>query len=657
MDMTTVAGPRPDEPPADAGNPARSSPGDDRRGRPRVVVAVAGGPESEALIRRGARVAERFPDGELMAVHVVAGSRQHAAEPAALSRQRRLVESLGGTWHTVLGNDVATALLDFARSIAASQLVVGVDRRTPTTRFRAPGTGARVVDAAGALDVHLLSHDRAAGSGPWRRRATALSRNRQLAAWFLAVTGSVALTAGFLTAGTGTAALSLNFLCHLTLVVFVAILGGWWPALGAALLSTMLINWFFTPPTRMLVIHHPENIVALGLFLLVAAGVARVVDVGARRTDEAGSARHQAGMLFELAGGVISEGLSVQALLDRLRLTYALQGVALVEHAEGPGEQGGRTTVLGSGGRVPVLGVCDNTVVVDDHHLLLIDGLPKEASDQGVLEAFAGRISGVLQQQALDEARLEARELAAGNAMRTALLAAVSHDLRTPLAAIKASVSSLRMEDVVLPDEDQGELLANIEESADQLAERVDDLLDMSRIQSGQLVVHRTALDLGDLAESAVRSATGADQATRVSIDIAPDAPPVLGDHGLLVRVVANLVENALKHSGPSPVVLRSATRPGWVQLLVVDRGPGVPAPDRDRIFQPFQRLGDREAGSGVGLGLAVARGLAEGMGGHVRAEDTPGGGLTMVLGLPAVDPADGGTAGAAATAAEDGEP
>lgn len=471
------------------------------------------------------------------------------------------------------------------------------------------------------------------------RRAAPLSASRRVAGWLLAVGGSVALTEVFLRAGTGPENLTLNFLCHLTLVVFVAIVGGWWPAVAAALLGTMLVNWFFTPPTGMLIIHEPLNIWALVLFLLVAAGVARVVDIEARRTTEARAARRQAAVLFELAGGVISEGLSVQALLDRLRDSYALTGVALAERPARSTDPDRRNLLLVSGQPAADPAGWDATVTVDDRHVLLVDGFTSDAPERGVVEAFAGRISAVLQQRALDEARLQARELAAGNAMRTALLAAVSHDLRTPLAGIKASVSSLRMQDVVLDAQDTAELLANIEESADQLTERIDDLLDMSRIQSGNLVVHRVPLELADLAESAVRNAAEPEQLHRISIDVPLDTPAVPGDHGLLVRIIANLVENALKHSTGTPVTLRAAAADGAVALQVIDHGPGVPAADRERIFQPFQRLDDRDNTTGIGLGLAVARGLAEGVGGQVHAEDTPGGGLTMVLTLRTATP------------------
>lgn len=482
----------------------------------------------------------------------------------------------------------------------------------------------------------MAAERRRADHGPYpvrRQRFTPLSWSRRLTGWVLAAAGPAALTAGFLGAGTNVDVTTLNFLCHLTVVVFVALLGGWWPAVATALLSTMLLNWFFTPPTGQWLIHEPLNVVALCLFLIVAAGVALLVDIEARRTAEARRAQHQAGVLFELSGGVISEGLRIPALLDRLRRTYNLRGVALAECGTARAGDESWEIIAGSGYPIADPGACDSTVVIDEHHRLLVDGSPGEPGEQGIIEAFAARIAAVLQQQELAEAHLRARELAAGNAMRTALLAAVSHDLRTPLAGIKASVSSLRMEDVEFSEHDIRELLSTIEDSSDQLTERVEDLLDMSRIQAGELVVHRARLELDDLVAAAIHSLGDAAGTQRIQIDIPADAPTVLGDYGLLVRVVANLLENALKHSRSSPVSVHAPIGAG--ELRIVDHGPGVPDPDKEQIFRPFQRLDDRGAGTGVGLGLAIARGLAEGMGGRIRAEDTPGGGLTMVLTLP----------------------
>ncbi len=460
-----------------------------------------------------------------------------------------------------------------------------------------------------------------------------LGTARRVLGWLLALIGPLLLAAGFLLGGSESELLTLNFLSQLTLVVFVALLGGWWPALAAALLSTAILNWFFTPPTGQWHIHEPFNILALVLFLVVAAGVARVVDIEARRTAEAGQARHQADTLFELSGGVIREGLSVPALLEWLRRSYQLQGVALVQR--GTDSTSGKSLVASAGAPPADAQSSDYAVTVDTEYLLLINGNPREASDQGIFEAFAGRISAVLQQRALAEARLNARELSAGNEMRTALLAAVSHDLRTPLSGIKASASSLRLQDVVLSEQDTADLLATIEESADQLSERIEDLLSMSRIQAGELVVHRSPLQVEDLVASALRDVSGILRPSRIQLYLPEDCPRVSADYGLAVRVLANLLENAVRYGGDQPLQLRAVPLPKAVQIQVIDHGVGVPEAEKDRIFRPFQRHGGRSNTTGLGLGLAVARGLAAGMDGDVHAQDTAGGGATMVFTLP----------------------
>jgi two-component system, OmpR family, sensor histidine kinase KdpD len=619
---------------ADAAAPYPAAPG--ATGPARLVVAVSGGPETETVIRRALRAAAWMTGGEVLAVHV---SGQHTRDVTAgtaepLSRWRSVVEAAGGTWHTVPGPDVAQAVAGFAHSVQATHLVLGSPPPRLRRRLGNPQVARDLLEAAvEGPDLILVPHD----GGPTHHRpvrdTSALGWPRRVAGWALAAVGPTLLTVAFLQAGTTAQATTLNFLCHLTVVVFVAILGGWWPAVAAALLSTMLLNWFFTAPTGQWLIHEPLNVAALGLFLLVAAGVARVVDIEARRTAEAGRARHQATTLFELSRSVIREGLSVPALLDRLRHTYALHGVALAAHA--PDGSSSWTVLASSGDRVPDPATCDNTITVDHDHVLLIDGVPQDASDQGVLEAFASRIATMLQQQQLTQARLQSRELAAGNAMRTALLAAVSHDLRTPLAGIKASVSSLRLEDVVLSAEDTTELLATIEESADQLSERIEDLLSMSRIQAGDLIVHRTPLEVEDLVAAAIHSLSEASGPSRVRIDIPADCPPVAADHGLAVRVIANLLENALKHAAPGTVLVDAVPGPDHVQLRVIDHGPGMTHQDKEQAFRPFQRLGDRDPATGLGLGLAVARGLAQGMDGTLDAADTSGGGTTMILTLP----------------------
>ncbi|MFD8014849.1 sensor histidine kinase, partial [Streptomyces sp. NPDC059762] len=231
-----------------------------------------------------------------------------------------------------------------------------------------------------------------------------------------------------------------------------------------------------------------------------------------------------------------------------------------------------------------------------------------------------------------------ARKLAEGNKIRTSLLAAVSHDLRTPLAGIKASVSSLRSDDVEWSEEDRAELLEGIEAGADRLAHLVGNLLDMSRLETGTVTAVIRETDLDEVVPMALLGVPE----DSVALDIPETLPMVAVDRGLLERAVANIVENAVKYSPPgAPVLVAASTAADRVELRVVDRGPGVPDEAKDRIFGAFQRYGDAPRGEGVGLGLAVARGFVESMGGTVVAEDTPGGGLTMTIGLPrAIGPA-----------------
>jgi two-component system sensor histidine kinase KdpD len=277
---------------------------------------------------------------------------------------------------------------------------------------------------------------------------------------------------------------------------------------------------------------------------------------------------------------------------------------------------------------------------------LALSGRVLPAEDRRVLAAFAAQAAVVLDRRRLREEADQARALAEGNRIRTALLAAVSHDLRTPLAGIKAAVSSLRSEDVAWSDEDQAELLAGIEDGADRLDNLVGNLLDMSRLQTGTVTPIIREVDLDEV----VPMALGGVPEDSVELDIPETLPMVAVDPGLLERAVANLVENAVKYSpDTTPVLVKASAIAHRVEIRVVDRGPGVPDEAKNRIFEPFQRYGDAPRGAGVGLGLAVARGFTEALGGTLSAEDTPGGGLTMVLSLqlaPAPDlvPAEGST-------------
>ncbi|WP_406401416.1 ATP-binding protein [Streptomyces uncialis] len=600
--------------------------------RERIVVGITGGPEGRTLIRRAARLAEKGAGGEVLAVYISRSDGLTAASPKELAVQRTLVEDMGGTFHHVIGDDIPSALLEFARGVNATQIVLGSSRRKAWQYVFGPGVGATVARESGPdLDVHIVTHEEAAkGRGLPVARGARLGRPRIIWGWLVGVAGPVvlALTLSNVDADLG---LANDMLLFLSLTVAAALLGGLLPALASAAFGSFLLNWFFTPPLHRVTIADPKNIVAIVIFVGVAVAVASVVDLAARRTHQAARLRAESEILSFLAGSVLRGETTLDALLERVRETFAMESVALLERA-GDGEP---WTCAGSVGPAPVERPEDADVdmPVGDHMALALSGRVLPAEDRRVLAAFAAQAAVVLDRQRLQQEAERARTLAEGNRIRTALLAAVSHDLRTPLAAIKAAVSSLRSDDVAWSDDDEAELLAAIEEGADRLDNLVGNLLDMSRLQTGTVQPLIREIDLDEV----VPMALGGVPEDSVGLDIPESLPMVRVDPGLLERAVANIVENAVKYSPEGQRVLVAASTLGdRVELRVVDRGPGVPDDAKDRIFEPFQRYGDAPRGAGVGLGLAVARGFAEAMSGTLAAEDTPGGGLTMVLTLTA---------------------
>ncbi|SDR86043.1 sensor histidine kinase [Actinopolymorpha singaporensis] len=606
--------------------------------RERVVVALTGGPEGETVLRRAARIAARGAGGELLAVHVASGDGLAAAPPQTLARLRALVESLGGTYHQVVGDDVPTALLDFASGVNATQLVLGSSRRNRFQHLFRPDVATVLTPRSGDIDVHLVTHEQI-GKGRLQTSRTPLSRRRIIGSWILALVGPPVLTL-LLTATRDAHTLTLQVLLFLALAVANALVGGIAPAAVSAVLGSLLLNYFFTPPLHTLTINESQNVVALVIFVVIAVAVAIVVDLAARRSSQAARAKAEAATLSTLAGNALRGSDALESLLGQARETFGMASAALLERgpADGIDDQ---WKVLGSVGTDPARAPAeaDADAAVTDSLVLALTGRVLPASDRRVLEAFAEYLAVVLERRRLAEQAGRAGKLAEGNRIRTALLAAVSHDLRTPLAAVKAAVSSLRQTDVELSEEDQAELLAGIEESADRLDRLVANLLDMSRIQAEAVRPMLRDVSLDEVVPAALIGVPP----RSVKVVLPEDLPAVRVDTGLVERAVANVVENAVRHNPPGePVLLTASALRDQVEIRVADRGPGVPDESKDHIFEPFQRLGDAPAGTGVGLGLAVARGFAEANGGTLYAEDTPAGGLTMVLTLPAAEAGSG---------------
>jgi two-component system, OmpR family, sensor histidine kinase KdpD len=426
-----------------------------------------------------------------------------------------------------------------------------------------------------------------------------------------------------------------DLLVYLAAVVAVAVVGGFWPAVLAAIAASLLVNWYFTPPVHTLTIADGKSLLALLLFVTVAVTVSSVVHLAALRARQAARSTEEAEDLLALAQTVLSGRDTPAAVLEHLTASRGGRACLL--------ERSGEAWVRVAGSDPePGDGTVQRAAVRPD--------LVLEASGQHpplsprLLTGLATQLAAALDRDRLRTQAAQAEALAEGNRMRTALLAAVSHDLRTPLASIKASVSTLRQNDVEWTENDEAALLATIEASADRLDALIGNLLDMSRLSTGSLqpFLRPTAID--EVAPMALRGLDGAgpDGGAQLELAVPEGLPLVLTDPGLLERVLANLFANALAYSPPRQRPGMRASRVGDCVLLeVIDHGGGVADDLKPRMFEPFQRLdgrgADRFGVTGVGLGLAVVKGFLDTMGGTVEAADTPGGGLTMRVTLPCV--------------------
>ena len=609
--------------------------------RTRIVVALTGGPEGETLLRRGAVISGRSAGRALAAVHVVRGDGTVGARPDLIARLRQLTEDLGGTFHTVVGEDVATAVLDFARSVNGTQVVVGASRRSRLSTALRPSTADDIVRDSGDIDVHVVSHERAGRTRPGDRRPRRVS-NRHVWAWILVPVIPIGLALA-LVPFSDALSLSTILLAFLLGVVASSLVGGLLPAIATAVVAGLLVNFYFVAPTGTFTISEPENAFAILTFVIVASVVATIVDRSAALSQEAARRRAEANVLASLSAGVLGRGNGVKALLDQACETFGMRSAALFEAAP----DGRGMFVVEVSGDIPPRSVEDADVAVDAGPglVMALSGAPLPASDRRMLDAFATQAAAVLERNRLTARAADATRLRESDAIRTALIAAVSHDLRTPLAGIKASISTLQDPTLALAEADRAALLDNAADAADRLDSLLSNLLDLSRIQTGAVRAILEPVSLDEVLQQALRGVP--DESVRDETD--ESLPLVLTDSGLLERAVANLVENAVRHSPATvPVRLCAAVVPdGFLQLRIVDQGPGVDDADRERMFMPFQRLGDAPAGTGIGLGLAVARGLSEAVGANLEAEDTPGGGLTMVLSVPLAHPdvLDGTTA------------
>jgi two-component system sensor histidine kinase KdpD len=388
-------------------------------------------------------------------------------------------------------------------------------------------------------------------------------------------------------------------------------------------------NWYFAPPIHTLTISDLSNVMSLLVFLVVGSVIAALVTAAARRRTQAVQARAEAAVLARAAADVIDDE-PLPAMLHHLCVTFGLHSASVLSPCDAP-ERWTAEAIAGDGSP-PRPEDGDLTIPLADGAVLTLAGGPLGSEDRQVLETFCLQLRGARERQRLRREVANAEAVAQADALRTSLLRAVSHDLRSPLASIKASVTSLLQRDVRWSADDVSAFLATIDEETDRLDHLVGDLLDMSRLQAGAVHPRREKIALEDVVSAAVASLSRPPACLHLRL---PTAAMAWADRLLLERALANVIANAAIHaSSTEPVIIEAAMLGAEAHLRVVDRGPGVPPGDREWLFEPFQRLDDRRPG--IGLGLAVARGFLSIMGGDLLLDDTPGGGLTVDLVLEA---------------------
>jgi two-component system, OmpR family, sensor histidine kinase KdpD len=497
-------------------------------------------------------------------------------------------------------------------------------------------------------------------------RRLAVGGPRAALGYAVAVAGTALITAPLL-AFRGDVSKTTVVLAYLLVVTAAAAAGGLGPGITAAALGFLAFDLLFLQPYHHIIVDDPQDYLSLAVYLLVAVVVSLLVATSERRRAQAERRERETRMLFDLSTSLVAHGSledTLRGVVRTVRSLFDLAGCAIVlpsgdglhlaaVDGEVPGDlddrfagvRGGQASIQLRGpdgadlepGRALTVPMRSGASVVGA--LVVVAGGPDSSgfgeAERRVLATFANQAALAVERGQQEEQRNRALALQETDRLRTALLNSVSHDLRTPLASIKASASSLLDREVRWSDAERDEFLATINTEVDRLTRLVHNLLDMSRIEAGALDPHLVESSVAEVVGPVVRRARAASR-QRVDVDVPDELAPVLVDPVRLDQVLTNLLDNARGYAGAGSVEVVARQAGDTVELRVVDHGPGIPVPEQERVFGQFYRLkGGGRRPEGTGMGLAICRGIVQAHGGSLRVETTPGGGATFVLSLP----------------------
>ncbi|MFD4138591.1 DUF4118 domain-containing protein [Streptomyces sp. NPDC058572] len=601
--------------------------------RERIMVGLTGGPEGETLIRRAARISARTPGSELLALHVVPSDGLVHGDPAALAAQRALVESLGGSYHQTTGDDLPEALLQFAEAENVTQIVLGASRRGRLSTFLYGSVGHRTIQRSGPIDVLVVTHEQAAGSSGLRlpRPSRTTGPRRFWAAMLLAAVALPALTLS-LVALRDDLDLSFDLVLYLLAVVVIALVGGLFPALVAAVAAGLLADYYFTPPLHSLRVEHFSDILALVVFILTAVVVGMAASAAARRTYQAVRARAEARALSRLATAMM-RGQDLPNLLEQVREDFGLDAVSLLEGDTGHAAEPRWYVVASTGERPPERPYdADVESPAGDSLTLAARGRPLSSDDKRVLGACAAQLGMAHSRGRLAERAAETGVRAAAEHTRASLVLTASHELRGPLRTAEESLDRLsdRLGGTSAgPLGPQAARLLDTALSAVRRAGRlVTDLDDLSRLHGGALDLYLRPVDL-DEALTAALDNLGPGGHT-IDCTLPEQLPDVIADAAVLTRVLTSLAADALRHSPPDrPPRFTAEVRPAHLEIQVTD-GATVGSDDTSR--------GGRSGRRTDSLPLRLSRDLTETMGGTLEP-DAGGPAFAVRVTLPTAGP------------------
>ena len=426
--------------------------------------------------------------------------------------------------------------------------------------------------------------------------------------------------------------LTTNTLILLIITVAIAIKNPIWLTILSAIENFLFLNYLFTPPFHTLAISDRNDLIALLVYLASSISASLILSKLKIRTAKLEQLSQEGRFLSSLAENIIRGHDSIEEILSTSRNTFGFSEFAILRHD--PSNSKGRYEVIYGSISTITDEILDSKIALNSEYSLLATPKIVDPELRNLVTTFGSQILILLERQMLEESERALSDIRQTDQMRVALLNAVTHDLRGPLASSKAAISSLLNSNVLWSPEDRDELLVSASHSLDQLNHLIENLLDMSRLESDAIFLNWRNVGVEDVVAGAIKSLKSSTNSIGISID--SDLPPIKGDPILLERVLANLLENALRFNPKSSSVTVAAFRiDDHIEIRIIDHGPGIPAHAQSKVFVPFQRLGDRDNTTGVGLGLAIVKGFTELMHGRVSIEETYLGGLTMVLAFP----------------------